>query len=1609
MTHSACRAAPAADDARLDAAFPAAAVRVRRVLQLVDADADDAGALVLPMAEADAVMGETITAYLERVAWRLDLPTVCRVNGEYYGRAEWASRHIGLNDNVEFVSRPLGGGSSSGGSTGKTILAVVAMIALTAVAGPAGTAVAGAVAATGTAAFAVTSALVSAAIVGAGSLVLSHFLQPKAGGKTAASDALYSFGLQGNASRPMQPIPVLNGRVRFAPDYGAPTYSEYSGDAMVDYALYALTCGRMRVEQVLIGDTPIWDYQTGFSPDYPGIELQIVEPGDQVTLYPVNVVTADELAGTQLSTTFTPGYIVNAAGTKVKELLVDFVWQSGAFVTYKDRVLAANTDIAVEARTVDDAGAPTGPWTVVYQRVYSQAKQSQIRVTERVTVAPARYEVRARRQNPSVEESGIAKLGGGDEVTWTALRAHIEGPSAFPRVMMLALKGTASKSLSGISGGQLRVIGTRILPVWRDGQWIEEPTRSIAWAALDWWRNSAYGAGLDLANVDFASFIAHDQLWSTLGHSFDFRFSEVPTLDEVLETILKAGRAFPAPVGDKLTITREQPRGLARMLFTDNDIVAGSLEIDYALADQAWADGIVGEYLDETSWRLAEVSSAPDGVTLINPARVQLQGMVRRKQATGAVRFMAAESQYRRTTVAWIARMEGRLLKRGDLVRISTEEPETWGSSHEIVASANGGVNLRLDPAPTWTDATSHWLEIRQRDGRPFGPVRVTRGASDADVVVNAADAAGAAIAGTQAYGHAVSLADAVARDDSEEAPWAAFSPGEPRAYPVLVSEGDPDQDGEHIHLKGVLDAPEVYLTTEEGVPPLLQIPDLYSSALPVVTFLTASISQRQATLVLTGGWLPARNAATYDWALSYDGGATWAAGPSTDRTSIEVIVGASDNMKFRVRGRTPTGDPGGWSVTTVIAPELQIDGDLFRAQSIEIEKLAAQLQREIAAINDLGRGTLAYGQQLTVDKLAEAQGLIDDAREATRLALRTGDDSILGSIRQLSAAVDRLAAEAATEATNTYEQRQVLKVADSKSFAAIERETRLRITADEVQASITTTLAVRLDVAEGGIVANATAIQGVSSRVTVNENSIIAQSQQITTLGARIDANDLAISGQATATQQLTTRVTLTEGNISVLSESLTALRATVTAQGGQIGANATAIDRVSTRAEQIDGRVTAEAARTTALEATVSDQGRQIGGTSTALSALTVRTSTAEGRIDSEATRLDALSSTVATQGGQISGTADAVSQLTTRTSAAEGRIESEARRVDVLSAEVASQGGQIAGQATATQQLSGRVENIDSRTTANAEAFTYINSYVAGVDQRVAGQAQAIQSLTTSVETIDGRTTANSGSITYLNSYLAGVDQRVDAQSQAAQSLTTQVQNIDGRVSSQAQAVTALSTTQNGHTAQITTLAASYDGVRVQYGVTGYVDGATGGFVLVGAKSLDGSATFKLLVSADMFVDGLLTARMMSTTSLITTSAQIGTLTVDSINVKDGAISARPSAFSNTQEVSITINVRTAGSVTLIFGCDGQPGFRSPINANTGTLQLSRNGNVIREVPAGFAPEYANNQNYIRLQPTSTAWGDQPGVGTHTYTMRYTNNVGLGGVYIIAQESK
>ena len=266
----------------------------------------------------------------------------------------------------------------------------------------------------------------------------------------------------------------------------------------------------------------------------------------------------------------------------------------------------------------------------------------------------------------------------------------------------------------------------------------------------------------------------------------------------------------------------------------------------------------------------------------------------------------------------------------------------------------------------------------------------------------------------------------------------------QPRSCPVLITDGDPDQDGEHIHLSGAMDAAEVYATTEDGVPPLLQIPDLFSSALPVIAALMAQINQRQAALILTAGWQPAKNAVSYEAQVSYDAGASWIGAFEGDRTTFEAVVGGSDQMKVRARGVTPAGARGAWSVVDVAAPSLVIGAGTVVMEPIDY----AGLTEDVRSRLDRVLAVQAYVEEVSARALADFQAA--DARaQAAAVAAAAALDKAVEGIRngeeiQNDLIEERTARITADGAFILTLDAAITRIGDAEAAIITERETRI-------------------------------------------------------------------------------------------------------------------------------------------------------------------------------------------------------------------------------------------------------------------------------------------------------------------------------------------------------------------------------------------------------------------------------------------------------------------------------------------------------------------------------------------------------------------------------------
>lgn len=1089
--------------------------------------------------------GETIQAFIERVNWHFDLPTRCFVDGRVIRPGELTTIHIKAAHEIVIVSRPgLGGGSDGRPSTAKTIGSIVAMVALMVLAPYAGGALAGAMGLTGATIGGVAySSIFAGFILAAGGALLSQFMKPKAAQPAASAKSLYSISASSNQARPLGMIPVGYGQRLRYPEYAAPPYSTFDGDDQFLYQLFCVGCGAYEPSRFLLDDTPWWTEEDGLNPAFADIKFQWVLPGEQVTLFPVNVTSASEVSGQRLPSPskdpvrqgYLGPFIINPPETEAKEIWLDFVWPSGAGATRKGKEYPVNTSLLAEGRKVDGAGAPIGgestPWVKLLQKTYSISTKVAHRITEKIPVDGGRWQVRTKRENDSYQDVTLdPDLQAHDDVSWTGARALIDGPQSFTGVTMLATVMKADAQTSGGTQNRIGVIARRRIEVFRDGLWQVAASRNPVDAAIDMWRNTDYSAGLSAANLVLPDLLYQRDAADARGDTFDHFFEDSISIQDAIETALRVIKANPAFIGDRLSVVRDEPKS-PRMVFTDAEIVRGSLTIKRQLLDDTWADGVVVNYFDE---RTSRAASAPSAEGLLRPARVELPGISKAAQAADCAAYLAAVNRYRRRRVQFQCELEGRMLKRGDLVLIQSELPQTWGEGGEVRSylNVNGVLQLTLDRQVTWQSGQPHFVLLRQRNGRPYGPIQVTS-ATASVIALSASDLALVEASQGSIY---VQVLD---REETEDPPSFSFSIGSSREYRGLVVAATMRDFVATIDT--VIEAKEVYAATPGSVPPIPQMPAIFDKSLaPIVSRLSARAYQRGAGLFLSASWDPVVGAALYLAQVSIDGRATWAEAHRSSRTTFEIPMADVAVAWVRVACITPNGILCRFVERECEVPALSIDGDLFADLSITIEKLDAETKKAIADINDLGRGLLAYGA------------------DETRTELDLARDTIRGAIRQLASHQEVISETIVTQTQNAYEMRRVISVQIGAASAAIVREERARITENEALAELLDALEATIKDPEAGLEATALALSRLTTTVETQGGDISSLSEDVVALETVVNDESTGVVATGTALSELTTRTETVEGQVKTASENLTDLSGRI--DDPQLGLSATA-----------------------------------------------------------------------------------------------------------------------------------------------------------------------------------------------------------------------------------------------------------------------------------------------------------------------------------------------------------------------------------------------------------------------------------------------------------------
>lgn len=535
------------------------------------------------------------------------------------------------------------------------------------------------------------------------------------------------------------------GRLKLWPTYAARPYSQYYDNDQYQFQLLCLGHGSWDVEDVFIEDTDISNFQdTTYS---------IYKPGETVALFPDNVETSVEVGAIEL---FGPNeddypendpgsgddgfytYTANSASTTANKLEVDVVFPQGLYYGNNAGGLdARNIDLEFEYREIDDAGDPVGSWTDFSPTTFSKslATNTPQRFTIEQTVTAGRYEVRGRRTN-NKDDSHRA----GNTAIWAGLRAFRVEDRDYGDVTLLAVKARATSNLNDNSANRVNVIATRELPDYDDGANTlaavgdygnRTATRNPIWAAVNILR-AEWGAGLtdEFLDLEFlgdeAAIADTDQVY--FDHVFDSRM----TVWDAIKACLFPFKATPILKGSLWTVVRDKPSTSPTFFLNPENTIAGTFKLNRKLYTIREHDGLVIEYLDDTTWKLETVECLLPGDAGSNPKAIKLPGVTNRAKVYDLGMYLWTRESKERQQIVVQTGLEGYIPTFNDLGRFGSDVTR-WATNGYVMAIDGDDVTLSEDV--TFEVGESYQIALRNKHGEPTGPHAVTAGTEANQVV----------------------------------------------------------------------------------------------------------------------------------------------------------------------------------------------------------------------------------------------------------------------------------------------------------------------------------------------------------------------------------------------------------------------------------------------------------------------------------------------------------------------------------------------------------------------------------------------------------------------------------------------------------------------------------------------------------------------------------------------------------------------------------------------------------------------------------------------------------------------------------------------------------
>lgn len=843
---------------------------------------------------------------------------------------------------------------------------------------------------------------------------------PKPGGQIDEPDPVYGLKGRRNQNRLSQPIEVCYGRCRLWASFAARSYNKYIGNDQFLYQLFSLGQGEFDIEAIQIEDTAIANFQE--------VEYEVYNPGEDVTLFPDNVVTSSEVGGIELLGPNEAGYIgaagpfvANDANTDTDHLEVDVVLPNGLYLAESDGSLGDLQVTALfEYQEIDDVGDPVGSWITLATLDVTLRTNTPQRFTLEADVTPGRYQVRADRTSDKNETASA-----GNTVRWDTLRAFLPSTKDYGDVTLIAVKARATNNLNDQSANRFNVWATRKLRT-RDGVggWTAlTATRSIVWAFADIFQNTKYGGRLADSQLDLDALEALDAVYTSLGWNFDYVFEQRTTLWEAARIIARCGRAVPMLNGSQVTMIRDFLKTVPTAVFNQENIVKGSFSIDIELAGPDDHDGLEIEYTDPNTFLPETVLCLIGSEVGDYPEQIKLPGSTSRTQAYREGLYIRASKLLLKENVTFKTGLEGHIPSYGDLVQIVHDLPK-WGQGGLALSIIGTTVTLS---EPVVFGVGTHKIIFRKKDGTIEGPITVTAGASPNIVEL----AAPVGDIGDYFF------------DNINEFPLFLFGPENVEGTLCVIVGLQPAENGT-VEVKAVVKADAVFDGDADDPPALpstpipAQAPQVPVMDCSLTTYTVVPASPRKGIL----SWEATLGATSYK-VQSSSNGVNWIDVGVTANSYMEVDVEPGQALYLRVQPigvggagawcSPPSGTPGaadgepappdqffpdGGNYADFIDPPAS-DPFIFSVRRSDLT-IISDIVADGVTLNDLGVDSLDSGFTLFVENQSGSSINITDFDEiAGTFVLIAGDASFSGGANYFDGGSNPLLNEETAPKTN--------------------------------------------------------------------------------------------------------------------------------------------------------------------------------------------------------------------------------------------------------------------------------------------------------------------------------------------------------------------------------------------------------------------------------------------------------------------------------------------------------------------------------------------------------------------------------------------------------------